>query len=127
MGQTEAMTPWNLRDRVRKLPAGEVIVHTGVFLLGAAFIALGFALVVLPGPLTIPPILLGLVIWSLEFEFAERWLDPFEKKAQQAWEHAKQRPVRSGVVAGGGLLLAAAAIWWFVSADVLGKLADRIG
>jgi hypothetical protein len=117
-----AMTPWNLRDRVRRLPAGEVIVHTAVFLLGAAFIVLGFALVVLPGPLTIPPILLGLVIWSLEFEFAERWLDPFERKAQEAWEAAKLRPWRTGLVAGGGLVAAVVLVVLALSFDVLGAV-----
>jgi len=121
-----AMTPWKLRDRVRRLPAGEVIVHTVVFLIGAALIGLGLALVVLPGPLTIPPVLLGLAVWSLEFEFAEKWLRPFEKKAQEAWEAAKLRPVRTAFVAGGGLVLAAVAIWWFASADVLGKVLEEI-
>ena len=116
------MTSLNVRDRVRKLPAGEVIVKVGVFLLGAALIALGFALVVLPGPLTIPPILLGLFVWSLEFEFAERWLRPVQEKAQEAWDAAKERPVRSAVVVGGGLLMAIAAGWYVVSQDLIGKV-----
>ena len=68
------MTRLRLRDRVRRLPAGEVIVRVGVFVLGALFIGLGVALSVLPGPFTIPPVLVGLLVWSLEFEFAERWL-----------------------------------------------------
>jgi len=116
------VTPWHLRDRVRRLPAGEVIVHTAVFLLGAALIALGLALAVLPGPLTIPPILLGLAVWSMEFEFAERWLDPIERRAQQAWDAAKERPVRTAVATGFGLVAAGVGTYLFFRLDVLGAL-----
>ena len=116
------MTPWHLRDRIRRLPAGEVIVHVGVFLLGAFLIALGLALAVLPGPLTIPPILLGLVVWSMEFDFAERWLDPIEKRAQQAWDAAKARPWRTGAATGAGLVAAGVATYLFVRLDVLGAV-----
>ncbi|HUR15341.1 MAG TPA: PGPGW domain-containing protein [Mycobacteriales bacterium] len=116
------MTPWNLRDRVRRLPAGEVIVHAAVFVLGAALIALGLALAVLPGPLTIPPILLGLAVWSMEFEFAERWLDPIERRAQAAWNAARQRPWRTGAATGAGLVAAAAATYLFLRLDVLGAV-----
>ena len=60
--------------------------------------------------------------YSAEFDFAEKWLDPFEKKAQEAWDAAKKQPVRSGVVAGGGLLMAAVGIYLFVSLDVVGRI-----
>jgi hypothetical protein len=111
-----------LRDRVRRLPAGDVVVHVVVFLLGAALIALGLALAVLPGPLTIPPVLLGLVVWSMEFEFAERWLRPFERRAQQAWDAARRRPWRTGAITGAGLLAAAAVGVAVVRWDLLGPL-----
>lgn len=100
------MTPWNLRDRLRRLPAGDVIVHGVVLVVGAAFIALGIAFVVLPGPLTIPPILLGLAIWSLEFDFAKTLLDRAKVPAQRAWDAAQANPWRTGLLAGGGLVLA---------------------
>jgi hypothetical protein len=116
------VTRWNLRDRVRRLPAGEVIVHVGVFVLGAALIALGLVLVVLPGPLTIPPVLLGLVIWSLEFDFAERWLDPIEKRAQLAWNAAKARPWRTGIATGAGLVAAIVAMVLAIQFDLLGAV-----
>ena len=116
------MTPLNLRARLRRLPAGEVIVHGLVFLLGAALIALGLALAVLPGPLTIPPVLLGLAVWSLEFDFAQRWLDPFQRRAQAAWDAAKARPVRTGLASGAGLLAAGAGMYLFFRLDVLGAV-----
>jgi hypothetical protein len=104
------------------MPAGDLIVHVAVFLLGAALIALGLALAVLPGPLTIPPVLLGLFVWSLEFDFAERWLRPFEARAQQAWDAAKARPWRTGAATGVGLLVAAAAVYLFLRLDLLGAV-----
>lgn len=101
----ERMTPLRLRDRVRRLPAGELIVRTVVLLLGAAFIALGIVLVVLPGPLTIPPILVGLAIWSLEFDFAKSLLDRASAEAQRALDQAKLHPWRTAAVTGGGVAL----------------------
>lgn len=82
-----------------------MIVHGTVFLLGASFIGLGFAAIVLPGPLTIPPILLGLAIWSLEFDFAQKWLDRAKVSAQKAWDEAQAHPWRTAVVTGGGVVL----------------------
>ena len=76
-----------------------------VFLVGLAFIVLGLALSVLPGPLTIPPVLLGLVIWALEFEFAERWVEKARDQAVEAWETAKAHPWRAAIVTGGGVVL----------------------
>jgi hypothetical protein len=90
---------------VRRLPGGNAIVRVAVFLLGLFFILLGLALSVLPGPLTIPPVLLGLLIWSLEFAWAERWVDRARGQAQQAWEAAKAHPWRAGLVTGGGVVL----------------------
>ena len=104
------------------MPAGDLIVHIAVFLLGAALIALGLALAVLPGPLTIPPILLGLVVWSLEFDFAQRWLDPIERRAQAAWDSAKAKPWRTGAAAGVGLIAAAVGIYLALSWDIVGAL-----
>jgi hypothetical protein len=104
------------------MPAGDLIVHVAVFVLGAALIGLGLALAVLPGPLTIPPVLLGLAVWSLEFDFAQRWMDPIERRAQQAWESAKARPWRTGAATGAGLLVGAAAIYLFLRLDVLGAV-----
>jgi hypothetical protein len=113
------VTPWSLRDRVRRLPAGDVIVHGTVFLLGAAFIGAGIAFVVLPGPLTIPPILIGLAIWSLEFDFAQSLLDRAKVPAQKAWDQAQAHPWRTGLVSGGGLLLAVLAAVLAVRFDLL--------
>jgi drug/metabolite transporter (DMT)-like permease len=76
-----------------------------VFLIGLFFILLGLALSVLPGPLTIPPVLLGLVIWAAEFAWAERLVDRAKRQAQEAWEAARAHPWRAGLVTGGGVVL----------------------
>jgi hypothetical protein len=105
MAEDRSVSRLKIRAKVRRLPAGNLIVRVAIFLLGAAFIGLGFALIALPGPLTIPPVLLGLLIWSLEFDFAQAWLDKAKVPAQRAWDEAKMHPWRTGMVSGGGMLL----------------------
>jgi hypothetical protein len=101
----------SFRDRVRGKPGIGHFWRAGVFLAGLLCIAGGFALAVLPGPLTIPPVLLGLWIWSTEFEWAHRLFEKFREKAREAWAHARRHPVSSTVLTVGGLVLAGAAFW----------------
>ena len=101
----------SFRAKVRRKPGLGLAYRIGVFLLGLVCIVGGFALVVLPGPLTIPPVLLGLWLWSTEFEWANRFFQPFKKKGEEAWDHAKRHPVSSTFVTLAGLVLAGAAIW----------------
>ena len=82
-----------------------------MFIAGLLFVLLGLALTVLPGPLTIPPVLLGLWVWSTEFDWARRFFATFRRKAREAWKHARQHPVSSSAVTVGGLALAAAVFW----------------
>jgi hypothetical protein len=98
-----------------------------VFVAGLVFIALGFALAVLPGPLTIPPVLLGLWIWSTEFRFAERFFDAFKAKAQEAWGHAKRRPASSAAITIGGLAAAGIAMWAVSHYELVAKGKDAVG
>ena len=116
------MTRLRLFDPVRRLPGGELVVKLVVLLLGAALIGLGLVLVVLPGPLTIPPILLGVWLWSTEFDFAKRWLRPIRGRAHKAWLAAKARPWHTGAVTSAGLLAAAAALYLVVRLDLLGAV-----
>jgi hypothetical protein len=53
------------RERVRSKPRLSQAYRASVFVTALLLIALGFALAVLPGPLTIPPVLIGLWIWSI--------------------------------------------------------------
>jgi hypothetical protein len=93
-----------VRHRLRTKRSTAHVWRVIVFLTGLLFILLGVVLVVLPGPLTIPPILFGLWIWSTEFEAAERLVDRFQEKAKEGWEDVKRHPVRAGLVTGFGLV-----------------------
>lgn len=97
-----------------------------MFVVGLLFIALGFALAVLPGPLTIPPVLLGLWIWSTEFRFAERFFDAFKRKARAAWKHAKAHPVRSAAISVAGFAAAGVAMWAVSHYELVAKGTDAI-
>src|SRR5262245_14458467 len=85
--------------------------RVALFVAGLLSIITGLVLVVLPGPLTIPPILLGLWLWSLEFEFARRWLHPIRERGAAAWDQAREKPVHTSVVTIVGLAAAAVIIW----------------
>ena len=118
-------TGW--RHRLRTNPATKVPYKVGVFVVGLAFIALGVALAVLPGPLTIPPVLLGLYVWSTEFRFAEKLFDGFKEKAREAWEHAKRKPKSSAVVTIAGLAAAGVAFWAVGHFELIEKGKDAVG
>ena len=115
------------RDRTRRKPGIGQAYRVGVFVLGLAFIVLGFALVVLPGPLTIPPVLLGLFIWSTEFSWAHRMFESFKEKGREAWDHAKRYPVSSSIITVGGLIAAGVAIWAVSHYDLVAKGRDAVG
>jgi hypothetical protein len=47
---------------------------TIVFVIGSTLILTGLLLVVLPGPFTLPLVILGLIVLAIEFAWAERML-----------------------------------------------------
>ena len=117
----------SFRARMRRKPGIGQAYRAGVFVAGLLCIAAGAALVVLPGPLTIPPIILGLWIWSTEFAFADRFFDKFKEEGRQAWDHAKRHPVSSTLITIGGLVAAGLAIWAVGHFDLIAKGKDAIG
>lgn len=64
--------------------------RAGVLLLGASVLAIGVAMLVLPGPgvLVIPA---GLAILALEFGWARRWLEGFRRRASRAHQELRRR------------------------------------
>ncbi len=109
------------RARVRRAPGGALLLQLVVFVLGLAFILLGLALIVAPGPLTIPPILLGLYLWSTEFAWADRLLDRAKDSARAAWADAQRRPVLSAVVTGGGLVGLGVGLWLVARYELIAR------
>ena len=115
------------RARVRRTPGGAQLLKSGVFLLGLAFVLLGCALIVAPGPLTIPPILLGVWIWSTEFGWADRLLERARRSAQEAWDEARRRPVVSALVTVSGLVTLGVAIWAVGRYDLVARGLELVG
>lgn len=115
------------RARLRAIPVVGHAYRFLVFGLGLLCIAVGVAAAVLPGPLTIPPVLLGLYIWSTEFAWADRFFQAFLVKAKAAWEHAKAHPVPVGIITVLGLAMAVAAAWAIKHYAVHERVLDVIG
>jgi hypothetical protein len=115
------------RARIRRTPGGALLLKAAALVIGLAFIALGVVLIVLPGPLTIPPMLLGLYVLSLEFAWADRLLDRAKASASEAWEAAKRKPVSSAIITVGGLVLAGVAIWAVGHYDLVARGRDAVG
>ena len=111
LGKPRPVKPGSFRERVHGNPALLLPWRIGVFVLGLLFLVLGIALTALPGPLTIPPVLIGLWVWSSEFRWAARLFATFKRKAQEAWRHARQHPISSAAVTVGGLAAAGVAFW----------------
>lgn len=98
-----------------------------LFVAGLLLILTGLVLIVLPGPLTIPPILLGLWLWSLEFEFARHWMHPIREKGAVAWDQAREKPVHTSVVTVLGLVGAAVLIWAALRYDLIVHARHLVG
>ncbi len=101
--------------------------RVALFVAGLLLILTGLVLVVLPGPLTIPPILLGLWIWSLEFEFARRWFRHARERGNDAWDRARAKPVHTSFVTVLGLVAAAVAVWAALRYDLVDRGRELVG
>lgn len=127
LGQPRPVEPGTFRARVHANRSVALAWQIGVFVAGLLFVALGLALTVLPGPLTIPPVLLGLWVWSTEFEWARRFFATFSRKARDAWAHARQHPVRSVAVTAGGLAAAGVAFWAVGRFELVDQVTTALG
>lgn len=69
-------------SHLRKTWAGmpPFVRRTIVLVLGGTLVLLGAALVVLPGPFTLPLVLAGLLVLASEFMWAKRLLDKVKGK-----------------------------------------------
>ena len=116
-----------VRAKLRRTPGGAQFLQVLVFVVGLICILIGIALAALPGPLTIPPILLGLYVWSTEFEWAERFLDRAKDSAREAWAKAKARPVLSAFVTLAGLAALGVGVYLVGKFDLVAKGRDLVG
>ena len=127
LGRARPVPRHGWRDKIRSKPGLAQAWRVLVFLAGLVCMAVGVALAVLPGPLTIPPVLLGLWIWSTEFRWARRLFEAFQRKARDAWEHAKLHPVSSTLITVGGLAAAGAVFWAVQHYDLVGRARELVG
>ncbi len=127
LGRPAAVPRDSWRTRVRAKPGVRHVYRAGVFVVGLLFVALGVALAALPGPLTIPPVLFGLWIWSTEFRWAQKLFQSFRRKGEAAWAHAKAHPVSSAAITIGGIAAAIAAFWAVRHFDLIAKARDAVG
>ena len=125
MSEPSSSAAW--KNALRRTPGGALAVQAIVFTVGLLFILLGLALAALPGPLTIPPILLGLYVWSTEFAWAERLLARAKRSAQEAWENAKRRPVITSIVTVGGLLAFGVGVYLVGRYDLVARARELVG
>ena len=116
-----------LRARLRRTPGGGLLLRGVVFVVGLLFVLLGIALIALPGPLTIPPILLGVYVWSTEFAWADRLLERAKRSATEAWEQAKKRPVASAAITLGGLAALGVGLYLVSRYDLLARAQEALG
>ena len=114
------------RQKIRNNSATLLPWKIFVFTAGFVCVGIGIALSVLPGPLTIPPVLLGLWIWSSEFEWAHKLFESFKYKALEAWKKAKEKPFLSAIFTVLGLAVAAAVFWAINYYELLDKAKQMI-
>ncbi len=127
LGRAAAVPQHGWRDSIRSKPGLAQAWRIGVFVVGLLCVALGVALSVLPGPLTIPPVLLGLWIWSTEFDWAQRFFTSFKQKARDTWAHARRHPVSSSIITVGGLVLAGVVFWAVGHYELVDKAKSAVG
>jgi hypothetical protein len=91
-----------------------------VGLIGGALVLVGIVLLVLPGP-GLLLVLAGLVVLSVEFPAAERYIDPIQHRAMRAAEESVSSPLRLTLSVLAGLaLIAAGVVWGLVKSLPLG-------
>ncbi|NEK85589.1 hypothetical protein GCU60_07420 [Blastococcus saxobsidens] len=127
LGRPREVKPGSFRAKVHSNTAVAITWRVAVFTAGLLLVMLGIALTVLPGPLTIPPVLAGLWVWSTEFDWARRFFATFKRKAVAAWRHARQHPVSSLAVTVGGLAAAGVAFWAVGHFQLVDKATTALG
>jgi hypothetical protein len=83
---------WRWRRKIRQNPHQLAVYRIGVAIAGLLMICLGFISGPIPGPGGIPLVLLGLAIWSSEFEWAYKLMQWFKGlvRQYQGWPRRAQ-------------------------------------
>jgi len=89
---------WGWRRKIRKNKRKLAVYRVAVALLGLLLIAVGLVSGPLPGPGGIPLVLLGLAVWSSEFEWAHQLMLWFKKQLHRYRTWSTPQKVLSLVV-----------------------------
>jgi uncharacterized protein (TIGR02611 family) len=83
---------WRWRRKIRQDKRKLAVYRIAVALLGLLLVALGFVSGPIPGPGGIPLVLLGLAVWSSEFEWAHQVMQWFKAELHRyrTWSRAKK-------------------------------------
>jgi uncharacterized protein (TIGR02611 family) len=83
---------WEWRRKIRRNPTQLVVYRCVIAVVGLLLVVLGFVSGPIPGPGGIPLVLLGLAIWSSEFEWAHRLMQWFKAQLHrfQRWTRPQQ-------------------------------------
>ena len=83
---------WRWRRKIRQNPRQLAVYRVAVAIAGLILVALGFVTGPIPGPGGIPLVLLGLAIWSSEFEWAHKLMMWFKSQLHRfrQWSRARQ-------------------------------------
>ena len=83
---------WRWRRRIRENRRKLAVYRVAVAIAGLLLVCLGFVSGPIPGPGGIPLVLLGLAIWSSEFEWAYRLMQWFKLQLRRyrAWPGRRQ-------------------------------------
>jgi uncharacterized protein (TIGR02611 family) len=83
---------WRWRRKIREDKRKLAVYRAAVGLLGLILVALGFVSGPIPGPGGIPLILLGLAVWSSEFEWAHQLMQWFKRELHRyrTWSSSKK-------------------------------------
>jgi uncharacterized protein (TIGR02611 family) len=92
------------RDSARERKSINAAWKIVIFVIGVTVVIFGALLLVLPGP-GWPTILLGLIILSSEFAWANRFLDPVKRTTQRVSNSVKDRTSRRQQIAIMSLLI----------------------
>jgi uncharacterized protein (TIGR02611 family) len=110
---------WRWRRKIRENRRKLIVYRIAVGILGLMLIALGLVSGPIPGPGGIPLVLLGLAVWSSEFEWAHQLMMWFKKELHRYGTWPRTRKVGFWVIffACCGLfgyvyLLALGIPWW---------------
>jgi hypothetical protein len=87
------------------------LFRAGVFVVGLLLILVGAAMWLLSALLALPPVFVGLWLWSREFHWGHRLFTAFLRRAWSLWSRVRARPTRWAFITLGGVGVACAAYW----------------